>query len=81
MYPAFQNMFVNLAEHNQRGTANSSILTAWDAGLGLGVLCGGFFAEYFGYDTAFWVAVAVNACGAVYYYFRVRSHYLSHRLR
>ena len=81
MYPAFQNMFVNLAEHNQRGTANSSILTAWDAGLGIGVLCGGFFAEYFGYDTAFWVAVAVNACGAVYYYFRVRPHYLSHRLR
>ena len=41
MYPAFQNMFVNLAENNQRGTANSSILTSWDAGLGLGVLLGG----------------------------------------
>lgn len=35
MYPAFQNMFVNLAENSQRGTANSSILTSWDAGLGL----------------------------------------------
>ena len=39
----------NLAEHNQRGTANSSILTAWDAGVGLGVLAGGLIAEHLGY--------------------------------
>ena len=51
MFPAFQTMFINLAENNQRGTANSSILTAWDAGVGLGILCGGFgekVARYYG---------------------------------
>ena len=45
MYPAFQTMFINLAEHSQRGTANSSILTSWDAGVGLGVLIGGLFSQ------------------------------------
>ena len=81
MYPAFQTMFINLAEHNQRGTANSSILTAWDAGVGLGVLCGGVVAEHAGYGSAFWCALAVNALGVAYYFLRVRNHFETHKLR
>lgn len=81
MYPAFQNMFINLAEHNQRGTANSSLLTSWDAGVGLGVLAGGFFAEHLGYHAAFWLAVAVNALGVLYYFLRTRPHFEHHKLR
>ena len=81
MYPAFQNMFINLAEHRQRGTASSSILTAWDAGVGLGVLVGGVVAEHLGYHAAFWAAMGVNAVGVVYYLARVRRHYEQHKLR
>lgn len=81
MYPAFQNMFVNLAEHNQRGTASSSILTAWDAGVGLGVLLGGLFAEYAGYHAAFWASVIVNLCGMAYYFLKVRKHFEKEKLR
>lgn len=81
MYPAFQNMFVNLAEHNQRGTASSSILTAWDAGVGLGVLLGGLFAEYAGYHAAFWASVIVNLCGLAYYFLKVRKHFEKEKLR
>ena len=81
MYPAFQNMFVNLAENSQRGTANSSILTSWDAGLGLGVLAGGMLSEHFGYHTAFWVALAVNAAGVIWYFLRVRNHFEKNKLR
>jgi len=81
MYPAFQNMFVNLAEHNQRGTANSSILTAWDAGVGIGMLMGGFLSEHFGYHPAFQFAATANAAGAVYYFLRVRSHFEANKLR
>ena len=36
LYPAFLNMFVAVARHDQRGTANSSILTGWDLGFGIG---------------------------------------------
>lgn len=81
MYPAFQNMFINLAEHNQRGTANSSILTAWDAGVGFGVLAGGFLAEHQGYHAAFWAAMAVNAAGVIYYLLKVRRHFEQNKLR
>ena len=81
MYPAFQNMFINLAGHNQRGTANSSILTAWDAGVGLGVLAGGLIAEHLGYHRAFWAACAVNASGVVYYFLSTRRHFETNKLR
>ena len=81
MYPAFQNMFINLAENSQRGTANSSILTSWDAGLGLGVLAGGVLSEHFGYHTAFWAALAVNAAGVFWYFLRVRRHFELNKLR
>lgn len=74
MYPAFQTMFINLGGHNQRGTANSSILTAWDGGLGLGILFGGIASEHLGYGGAFWLAFAVNFAGALYYFFKVRPH-------
>ena len=81
MYPAFQNMFINLAENSQRGTANSSILTSWDAGLGLGVLAGGMLSEHFGYHIAFWAALAVNASGVLWYFLRVRRHFETNKLR
>ena len=81
MYPAFQNMFINLAENSQRGTANSSILTSWDAGLGLGVLFGGVLSEHYGYHSAFWAAVAVNAAGALWFFLHVRLHFEANKLR
>lgn len=81
MYPAFLNMFINLAENNQRGTANSSILTAWDAGVGLGVLIGGLFSEHLGYKAAFWCAVAVNLAGIILYFLHTRNHFETNKLR
>lgn len=81
MWPAFQTMFINLAENNQRGTANSSILTAWDAGVGLGILCGGFVAEHTGYGGAFLCAVIVNVIGVAYYFLKVRQHFEANKLR
>lgn len=80
-WPAFQNMFINLAEHNQRGTANSTILTSWDLGMGAGMLLGGILTEYLGYGKAFWVIVLLNASGAAFYYLFARGHYLRHKLR
>jgi predicted MFS family arabinose efflux permease len=63
MYPAFLNMFIKVARHDQRGTANSSILTSWDCGMGLGILLGGFLAEYVGYAAAFWAASLLQCSG------------------
>ena len=80
MFPAFQNMFINLAPVRMRGTANSTQLTSWDVGMGLGVLVGGVIAEAFGYSAAFWMAWAVQATGVVFFLSYARKHYLRHRL-
>ena len=81
MWPAFQTMFINLAPHTQRGTANSSILISWDIGVGLGILVGGVFVEHFGYHSAFWAAWILNAVGVLFYFAYVRNNYLKNRLR
>lgn len=65
MYPAFLNMFVRMARHDQRGTANSSILISWDLGMGLGILIGGVIAEYIGFSDAFAVAAAMQLAGTL----------------
>jgi predicted MFS family arabinose efflux permease len=81
MWPAFQTMFINLAPHTQRGTANSSILISWDICVGLGILVGGVFVEHFGYHSAFWAAWILNAVGVIFYFAYVRNNYLKNRLR
>lgn len=75
MFPAMQTMFVNLAPSNRRGTANSSLLTSWDAGVGLGVVLGGIVSELFGYREAFWMAWGVNLMGVIFFYAYVRNSY------
>lgn len=81
MYPAYQNMFVNLAEHSQRGTANSSILVSWDLGVGLGILIGGVFAEHLGYTAAFFLAWGINLLGVVIHWSLARPRYNRLKLR
>ncbi len=80
MYPAFLNMFINVANNNQRGTANSSILTAWDLGFGIGVLLGGVVSEHFGYTAAFWMSAIVNAAGVLLFFCFARSFFLRRRI-
>ena len=81
MCPAYQTMFINLAPNSQRGTANSTFLTSWDAGLGLGVLIGGWSAEFLGYQCAFEISALVNAVGVAGFFLYVRRSYLASKLR
>ena len=81
MFPAFQTMFINLAPNSQRGTANSTLFTAWETGVGLGIILGGIVAEYFSYGAAFWIAWIGNALGVVLFFAYTRQHFLSNRLR
>lgn len=81
MFPAFQTMFINLAPHTQRGTANSSLLISWDVGVGLGIMIGGMLVEYFGYFSAFWAAGFVNAAGVLFFFTSIRKTYQRDKLR
>lgn len=81
MYPAFQTMFINLASHKQRGTANSTILSSWDMGLGTGVLLGGVLAESVNYTYALWAACLSYVIGTAFYFIYVKSHFTRNKLR
>ncbi|MCF0210409.1 MAG: MFS transporter [Bacteroidales bacterium] len=80
MYPAFQNMFIQVAHHNERGTANSSILVAWDIGVGIGVVLGGFVAELFGYTPAFWMVAIAQFSGAILFLVATRTFFKKRRI-
>lgn len=80
MWPAFQNMTINVAQNNQRGTANSTILVSWDVGIGLGILVGGVVAEHLGYSSAFWVVSMVNLAGLLAYFLVTKRFFLERNL-
>lgn len=81
MFPAVQTMFINLAENNQRGTANSTLYSSWDAGMGIGVFFGGLIAETISYSAAFWMGALVNAFGVLFFFTHVRPTFERDRLR
>ena len=80
MWPAFQNMTINVARNNQRGTANSTIHISWDIGMGLGILIGGIVAELLGYSAAFWTGVLINSIGVATYFLSTRAFFLRRNL-
>ena len=80
MWPAFQNMTINVATNKQRGTANSTILISWDIGMGLGILVGGIVAELISYSAAFWTVVLVNGTGVATYFLATRAFFLRRNL-
>lgn len=80
MYPAFQNMFIKVAYHNERGTANSTLLTSWDLGVGIGILVGGIVAEYFSYSAAFWVVVVAHICGLLFFFALTKKMFFTHKV-
>lgn len=80
MYPAFLNMFVAVAHHNERGTANSSILTSWDLGSGIGILFGGVVSEMVGYKAAFWLVAIENAFGVLLFFLFASKFFVKRRI-
>lgn len=79
MYPGFLNMFIAVARHDERGTANSSILTSWDAGFGIGILLGGVVAEYLGYSATFWMVAIAQTSGVILFFTATKKFFEQHK--
>lgn len=81
IFPGYQTMCVNLARHDQRGTANSTYLSGWDIGIGAGILVGGSMAEYFGMHQQVFVACAIAlALADIMFLTYTSKHYLKNKL-
>ncbi|MEG1563650.1 MAG: MFS transporter [Bacteroides sp.] len=81
MFPAFNTLFVNLAPHNQRGTATSTYLTSWDIGIGIGLVAGGYIAQITSFDKAFFIGACLTVVSAFYFNLNVALHYHKNKLR
>jgi predicted MFS family arabinose efflux permease len=64
--PAFQTMFVNMGTNNQRGTANSTYLTSFDVGIGIGMLMGGYISAHAGMTMVYVASASLCALALVY---------------
>ena len=82
MYPAVQTMFLNMTTNNKRGTANATILTSWDLGIGMGIIFGGYVAEHLGgYNSAFIMAATVSLMSVIFFLSYAKKAYLRNRIR
>ena len=82
MFPAFNTLFVNLGTHNQRGTATSTYLTSWDAGIGIGLMAGGVIAQALGgFNYAYLLGAGLTVISAIYFLTKAGPHFNSNKLR
>lgn len=79
--PAFQTMFVNLAQHNRRGTANSTYFTAWDFGIGVGIAVGGYVIDNYSFNTLFLLSLGAIIAGAIFFVQYAAPYYSKNKLR
>lgn len=79
--PTMQTMFINLAPHDRRGTANSTYLTSWDLGIGSGILTGGGLIERYGFTTVFLFCLLFVAVGILFFLFFAGPYFKKHKLR
>jgi Arabinose efflux permease len=81
MFPAFNTLFVNLAPNSKRGTANSTYLTSWDVGIGIGVLAGGYIGEITTFDKAYMFGSALTLIAVIYFIKKVTPHFHKNKIR
>lgn len=81
MLPALQTLYINMAENNQRGTANSTYLVGFDLGLALGMLIGGYVSGIYSFENLYLVCSYICALSILIYWIVSRRVYEKKRLR
>jgi len=78
IFPTFQSMINNLADSLHRGAANSTLYTAVDLGMGLGMVMGGLIAQHISISAIFWINSLICAAGLVFFRLFVLKFYEHH---
>ena len=81
MFPAMNSLYINLAPNNQRATATSTYLTAWDVGIGIGIFTSGTIAQYFTFYMVYLVGSLLCVVSLVFFVKKVTPHYNRNKLR
>lgn len=70
-----------MAPNSKRGTANSTYYLAFDLGLALGMLAGGYISGIFDFEILYIVSAAVCFISIFVYWFNSRKVYERRKLR
>ena len=82
IFPAYNTLFVNLAQNNRRATASSTYLTSWDLGVGIGLVMGGTLADTFGgLPLAFLVGALATGFSFLFFKRIAGPHFDRNKLR
>lgn len=81
MFPAYNSLYINLAPNNRRATATSTYLTAWDLGIGIGIVESGLIADHFGFAMVYLVGAGLCLLSMLYFLRSVAPHYRRNKLR
>jgi len=77
VFPIFQSMVNNLADSEHRGAANSTLYTATDLGMGLGMILAGYIAQHISTSAIFLFSTFVIAAGLIIFRLYVLKYYES----
>jgi MFS family permease len=80
LFPSFQAMVNNLVQPNRRGVANSTLFTALDLGIGMGMMLTGYLAGSIGLGYAFLICSFINLIALFIFVGYSHKHYLSHKI-
>jgi len=78
IFPIFQSMVNNLADSEHRGAANSTLYTAVDLGMGLGMIFAGLIAQHISISAIFLISTIVCVVGLIFFRVFVLKYYESH---
>lgn len=81
IFPAMNTLYINLAPNNQRATATSTYLTAWDVGIGVGIATSGIIAQHFTFYMVYFIGSALCLVSMIYFNLKVTPHYNRNKLR
>lgn len=80
LFPALQTIYINMTSASKRGTANSTYLTGFDLGIGIGMLLGAYIAEQGGYSVMFLVSGGFCLVAVIIYHLNSKKVYDKNRL-
>ncbi len=67
IFPTFSSMINNIADPERRGSANSTLYTAVDLGMGLGMISAGLIAQHFSISAIFFINGIICLAGLLFF--------------
>ncbi|MEE1541048.1 MAG: MFS transporter [Paludibacteraceae bacterium] len=81
IFPATNALFVGLAPNNKRGTANSTYLSSWDIGIGIGLLSGGYLSSVCNFSFAFLVGGLLDLAAVILFVKYTGDHFHRNKIK